>query len=147
MDKIKEIDVVGSSTDVIFNEIKKLTRILIGRYNEEVGQGWDEDMTYTNNDALSEEDGDDYDLSNETTVSYYDDELDPSDASGDNVENYWECVWTFDNDNDGFTIDYTMWLEDGDDIDDKVMVDGDYEVAYWWAYGAYVENWIPTEAF
>ena len=137
---IKLIDVSEHSEKEVIAEINKIVPILIERYNDEVGQGWDEDdKTYTNNKAMDEDDGDEYSLSNEVSVSYIDEEL------SDEVDgSKWSNTWTFDSD-EGWTIEYNLIVEDGDDISSESNVHGDYEVAYWWVISAYEQNWIPAD--
>lgn len=146
--EIKEISVVEHSEDEIIAEINKIIPILIERYNDRIGDGWDEGRkTYENNVALSEDDGDDFNLSNQTVVYYSDEELDPDDASNEGVEDYWKCIWTFKNDEDGFAIEFTMLVEDNEDVEMFTEVIGDYEVAYWCVLGMYEANWIPADDF
>ena len=137
---IELIDVSEHSEKEVIAEINKIVPILIERYNDEVGQGWDEDdKTYTNNKAMDEDEGDEYSLTNEVSVSYIDEEL------SDEVDgSKWSNTWTFDSD-EGWTIEYNLIVEDGDDISSESNVHGDYEVAYWWVISAYEQNWIPTD--
>ena len=137
---IELIDVIEHSEKEVIAEINKIVPILIERYNDEVGQGWDEDdKTYTNNKAMDEDEGDEYSLTNEVSVSYIDEEL------SDEVDgSKWSNTWTFDSD-ESWTIEYNAIVEDGDDISSESNVHGDYEVAYWWVISAYEQNWIPTD--
>ena len=137
---IELIDVSEHSEKEVIAEINKIVPILIERYNDEVGQGWDEDdKTYTNNKPMDEDEGDEYSLTNEVSVSYIDEEL------SDEVDgSKWSNTWTFDSD-EGWTIEYNAIVEDGDDISSESNVHGDYEVAYWWVISAYEQNWIPTD--
>ena len=137
---IELIDVGKHSEKEVIAEINKIVPILIERYNDEVGQGWNEDdKTYTNNKAMDEDEGDEYSLTNEVSVSYIDEEL------SDEVDgSKWSNTWTFDSD-EGWTIEYNLIVEDGDDISSESNVHGDYEVAYWWVISAYEQNWIPTD--
>ncbi|MBT4732387.1 hypothetical protein HOB87_10525 [Candidatus Woesearchaeota archaeon] len=137
---IELIDVSEHSEKEVIAEINKIVPILIERYNDEVGQGWDEDdKTYTNNKAMDEDEGDEYSLTNEVSVSYIDEEL------SDEVDgSKWSNTWTFDSD-ESWTIEYNAIVEDGDDISSESNVHGDYEVAYWWVISAYEQNWIPTD--
>ena len=137
---IELIDVIEHSEKEVIAEINKIVPILIERYNDEVGQGWDEDdKTYTNNKAMDEDEGDEYSLTNEVSVSYIDEEL------SDEVDgSKWSNTWTFDSD-ESWTIEYNAIVEDGDDISSESNVHGDYEVAYWWVISAYEQNWIPAD--
>ena len=137
---IELIDVGKHSEKEVIAEINKIVPILIERYNDEVGQGWNEDdKTYTNNKAMDEDEGDEYSLTNEVSVSYIDEEL------SDEVDgSKWSNTWTFDSD-EGWTIEYNAIVEDGDDISSESNVHGDYEVAYWWVISAYEQNWIPAD--
>ena len=135
---IELIDVTKHSEQEVISEINKIIWILIERYNEEVGDGWEEDYkTYTNNKPLDEESGDEYTLDNNVTVSYSDNEI-----SENNDDSKWECVWGFTSD-EGWTVDHTLITENGDDVSHKSDVWGDYEAAYWWVIGAYEQKWIP----
>ena len=138
---IKLIDVATHTEQEVTAEINKLVWILIERYNDEVGNGWDEDgKSYTNNKTLDQEEGDEYDLGNDVVVSYSDTEL----SENDN-DSKWKNVWGFTSEDEGWTIDHTVITEDGDDISHETDVHGDYEVAYWWVLGAYEQKWLPTD--
>jgi hypothetical protein len=141
MQGIKLIDVATHTEQEVIVEINKLVWILIERYNDKVGNGWDEDdKTYSNNNALDQEEGDDYDLVNDVVVSYSDNELSENDD-----DSKWENVWDFTSADEGWTINHTVITEDGDDVSNETDVYGDYEVAYWWVLGAYEQKWLPTD--
>lgn len=137
---IKLLDVTVLNEQELIAEINKIIWILIERYNDEVGMGWDCDKTYTNNRALDEDEGDDYSLVNDVVVSYSNEEMSETEDSSK-----WSNTWEFTSDNDGFTIKHTLITEGDDDVSNSTEVWGDFEVAYWWAHGAYEQKWIPTD--